>query len=136
LHLAAASTVSSNVIEALIRKYPEVLEKLANGATPSDLVMSTLPEESIEMKCKQVLYWKQDPESESSSAEKMEQMCQQLTMMSEILLEVGNKLNFLSVKVDATQDLARLTTLQFGHIQSQGPVIPSSWLLVENAADY
>jgi hypothetical protein len=36
LHLAATSTVSSNVIRALIRKYPEALEKLANGATPSD----------------------------------------------------------------------------------------------------
>jgi len=125
LHLAAASTVSSNVIEALIRKYPEALEKLANGATPSDLVTSALPEESIEMICKQVSYWKQDPERESRSAEKMEQMCQQLTMMSEILLEVGNKLNFLSAKVDAIQDVAMLTTLQFGHIQSQGPVIPS-----------
>lgn len=130
LHLAAASTVSSNVIEALIRKYPEALDKLANGASPSDLVSSALPDESIEMLCKQVSYWKQDTDRESRSAEKMEEMSQQLTMMSEILLEVGNKLSFLSAKVDTTQDVAMRTTLQLGHRyhygQSQGPVIPTT----------
>lgn len=106
LHLAAASNVSSSVIESLIRKYPEALEKLANGSTPSDLVTSALPTESIEMICKPVSYWKDDARNGSESAEQLEIMSQKIMMMSEILLEVGNKLHLLTTKVESAQNLA------------------------------
>lgn len=103
LHLAAASTASPFVVETIIKKYPEALEKVANGATPSDLVSSALPSDSIEMICKPVSYWK-TARFVGEDSEEMGKISEDIARMSGMLAEVGKNLYYLNAKVDASQN--------------------------------
>ena len=104
LHLAAASTASPSVVEIIIKKYPEALEKVANGATPSDLVSSALPSDSIEMICKPVSYWK-TARLAGEDSEHMGKISEDIARMSGMLAEVGRNLYYLNAKVDGSQNL-------------------------------
>lgn len=100
LHIAASSSSSPCIVETLIREYPYALEKVVNGATPSDLVSSSLPVESVKMICQPVSYWSElnSREVHQSDAIKISSM---LSRMEDTLSDLRDTLGNVNAKIDA-----------------------------------
>lgn len=102
LHFAAASSASPLTVKTLITEYPEALEKLSHGKTPSDLVTVSLPVDSIKMICKPVSYWcvsNKDPELN------FETFTAPMAELKYSLSEVRDTLCNVNAKVDAVHYL-------------------------------
>lgn len=100
LHIAAASSTAPRIVEVLIREYPYALEKVANGATPNDLVTSSLHIDSIKMICKPVSYWLKQNSTEGPQNDSVK-ISSLLTNMEDALSDIRDTLGNVNAKIDA-----------------------------------
>jgi hypothetical protein len=100
LHIAASSASSPCIVETLIREYPYALEKVVNGATPSDLVTSSLPIDSVRMICRPVSYWSEQSSREVHKTDSIK-ISSMLSRMEDALSDLRDTLGNVNAKIDA-----------------------------------
>jgi hypothetical protein len=111
-HVAAASSASPRLVEALILEYPEALQIAVNNMTPRDLVTAALPMESIKLICRPRLHCstmyptqlaEKDQAGIKKNAESLQLVPTDAAKMSKMFESFCNNLLELNVKDDALQ---------------------------------